>query len=170
MSDPITVACWALLSMEFSRQEYWSGLPCPPPGDFPNPGIEPTSLMSPALAGWFFTTSTTWEAYNWTEHALKKYRVVPAHKYIVVGLPQWPSGYKSALQYKGHYFDPWFRKIPHAAEQLCLCATTTEPALEPMSQNYWAHVQQLLKLVHRQPMFCNKRSRCSEKPAHHNKE
>ena len=43
------------------RQEYWSGLPCPPPGDLPNPGIKPTSPMSPALAGSFFTTSATWE-------------------------------------------------------------------------------------------------------------
>ena len=41
------------LSMEFSRQEYWSGLPCPPPGDLPDPGIK---LVSPALAGRFFTT------------------------------------------------------------------------------------------------------------------
>ena len=49
--------------MGFSRQEYWSGLPCPPPGDLPNPGTEPTSLMSPALAGGFFTTSSTWEAH-----------------------------------------------------------------------------------------------------------
>ena len=57
-----TVACQALLSMGFSRQEYWSGLPCSPPGDLPNPGIEPTSLTSPTLAGGFFTTSTTWEA------------------------------------------------------------------------------------------------------------
>ena len=40
----------------------WRGLPCPPPGDLPNPGTEPTSLMSPALTGRFFTTSTTWEA------------------------------------------------------------------------------------------------------------
>ena len=46
-----TIAHQAPLSMGFSRQEYWSGLPCPPPGDLPNPGIEPTSLMSPALAG-----------------------------------------------------------------------------------------------------------------------
>ena len=51
-----TVACQALLSMGFSRQEYWSGLPCPPPEDLPDPGIEPVSLMSPALAGGFFTT------------------------------------------------------------------------------------------------------------------
>ena len=49
-------------SMSFSRQEYWSGLPCPPPGDRPNPGIEPESLKSPALAGGFFTTSAAWEA------------------------------------------------------------------------------------------------------------
>ena len=56
-----TVAHQAPLSMEFSRQEYWSGLPCSPPGDLPNPGIEPMSLMSPALVGAFFTTSATWE-------------------------------------------------------------------------------------------------------------
>ena len=53
---PGTVARQAPLSMGFSRQEYWSGLPCPPPGDLPNPGVEPVSLMSPALAGGFFTT------------------------------------------------------------------------------------------------------------------
>ena len=57
-----TIAYWVLLSMGFFRQEYWSGLPCPPPGDLPNPGIEPVSLMSPDLAGRFFITSATWEA------------------------------------------------------------------------------------------------------------
>ena len=54
-----TVACQAPLSMQFSRQEYWSGLPVPTPGDLPNPGVEPTSLVSPALAGGFFTTCAT---------------------------------------------------------------------------------------------------------------
>ena len=44
------------------QQEYWSGLPCPPPGDLPDPGIEPASLMSPALADEFFTTAATCEA------------------------------------------------------------------------------------------------------------
>ena len=53
---PWTVACQAPLSMEFSRQEYWSGLPFTSPGDLPNPGIEPASLVSPALAGGFFTS------------------------------------------------------------------------------------------------------------------
>ena len=57
--SPWTVACQAPLSMEFSRQEYWSGLPRPPPGDLPDPGMEPTSLMSPVLAGRFFTTGIT---------------------------------------------------------------------------------------------------------------
>ena len=45
-----TVACQALLSMGFSKQEHWSGLPCLPPGDLPDPGIEPVSLTSPSLA------------------------------------------------------------------------------------------------------------------------
>ena len=53
---PWTVAHQAPLFMEFSRQEYWSGLPFPPPGDLPDPGIEPGSPVSPALAGRFFTT------------------------------------------------------------------------------------------------------------------
>ena len=53
---PWTVACQAPLSVEFSRPEYWSGLPFPSPGDLPNPGIEPRSPASPALAGGFFTT------------------------------------------------------------------------------------------------------------------
>jgi len=55
---PWTVAHQAPLSMGFFRQEYWSGLPCPPPGDLPNPGDKCTSLTAPALAGGFFTTST----------------------------------------------------------------------------------------------------------------
>ena len=57
-----TVACQAPLSVGFSRQEYWSGLPCHPPGDLSDPGIQSTSLMSPALTGGFFTTSAAWKA------------------------------------------------------------------------------------------------------------
>ena len=44
------------------QQEYWSGFPCPPPGDLPNSGMEPGSLMSPAIADRFFTTNATWKA------------------------------------------------------------------------------------------------------------
>ena len=58
---PWTVAHQAPLSMEFSRQEYWSRLTFPLPEELPDPGIEPTSLTSPALAGGFFTASATWE-------------------------------------------------------------------------------------------------------------
>ena len=56
-----TVACQAPLSMEFFRQEYWSELPFPPPGDLPHPGIEPVSLTSSALAGGSFTAPDTRE-------------------------------------------------------------------------------------------------------------
>ena len=58
-----TVAHQAPLSVGFSRQEHWSGLPWPPLGDLPDPGFKPMFLMSPALAVRFFTTSTTWEAH-----------------------------------------------------------------------------------------------------------
>ena len=61
-ATPWTVALQAPASMQFPSQEYWSWLPFPPPGDLPNPGIEPASLVSPASAGGFFTTSAPWEA------------------------------------------------------------------------------------------------------------
>ena len=56
-----TVAHQAPMSVEFFRQEYWSGLLFPTPGDLLDPGIKPASLVSPALAGGFFTTSATWK-------------------------------------------------------------------------------------------------------------
>ena len=56
-----TIACQVPLSTGFSRQQNWNGLSCPFPGDPLDPGIKPTSLMSPALIGGFFTTSATWE-------------------------------------------------------------------------------------------------------------
>ena len=55
LCDPWTVACQSPLAMKFSRQEYWSQLPFPTPGDPRNPGIEPAFLVSPALAGRLFT-------------------------------------------------------------------------------------------------------------------
>ena len=68
-ATPWTVAYQSPQSMEFSRQEYWSVLPCLPPGDLPDPGIKPTSLMSPALAGGFFTTRASCVA--WEEEKKK---------------------------------------------------------------------------------------------------
>ena len=60
-ATPWTVALQAPLFMGFSRQEYWSGRPCPPPEDLPDPGMEPVSFMSPSLAERFFTTRAIWE-------------------------------------------------------------------------------------------------------------
>ena len=62
LCDPMDLACQGPLSMGFSRQEYWSGLPGPPSEDLPNPRIEPVCRMSPALADVFFTINTAWEA------------------------------------------------------------------------------------------------------------
>ena len=77
-----TVACQVPLSMRFSRQEYWIGLPFPPQGNLPNPEIEPTTFMSLALAGGFFTTSVTWEevnikSFNIVDVALMSYSLQP---------------------------------------------------------------------------------------------
>ena len=65
------VACQDSRAMGSFRQEYWSGLPCPHPGDIPDPGIKPAFLMSPALADGFFTASATWEAHIYKVLSLK---------------------------------------------------------------------------------------------------
>ena len=67
---PWTAAHQAPLSLGFSRQEYWSGLPCPPPGGLPDAGIEPSSLASPALAGGFFTPSSARVSCSWSHSLL----------------------------------------------------------------------------------------------------
>ena len=66
-----TIADQVPLFMGFSRQEYWRGLPCPPPVDLPGLGIKPTFLMSPALAGGFFTTTATCKAHINTDSLIK---------------------------------------------------------------------------------------------------
>ena len=65
--------------MGFSRQEYWSGLPFPPPGNLPDPGTEPAS---PALAGGFFTTRATWEALTIITYTISKQGVKLALLFI----------------------------------------------------------------------------------------
>ena len=74
LCDPRLLCPWG-----FSRQEYWSEGPCPPPGNLPDPGMEPTSLMSPALAGGFFTTGANWEAQGGYSLMTEK---IPAGKVI----------------------------------------------------------------------------------------
>ena len=73
-----TVAHQTPLSMGFSRQEYWSGFPCPSPGHLPDPGIEP----SPALAGGFFTTNTTRHNMKWSQGTGKDWTNYGMHSYI----------------------------------------------------------------------------------------
>ena len=68
-----TVACQSPLSMGFSRQECWSRLLCPPPGDLLNPEMKPVSLTSPALAGRFFNTSATWADFSFKMIEYKHY-------------------------------------------------------------------------------------------------
>ena len=63
-ATPRTEACHAPLSMEFPRQEFWSGLPFPSPGDLPDPGIEPVSPVAPALAGGFLRLVTPGKTYG----------------------------------------------------------------------------------------------------------
>ena len=71
-ATPWTIACQSPLSMGFSKQEYWSGFLCPLPGDLPDPGIKPSSLMIYALSSRFFTTSTNWEALMMPIHDLSQ--------------------------------------------------------------------------------------------------
>ena len=79
-ATPWTVALQAPLSMGFSRREYWAGLPFPFPGDLPHPGIELTCLKSPALAGRFFTTGTTWDlGLIWCKRLLNTHKLFPPH-------------------------------------------------------------------------------------------
>ena len=72
------------MELQSSRQEYWSGLPCPSPGDLPGPGIEPTSLMSPTLADGFFTTSATREVHSFMYSTFNRYLCVDNKFHILI--------------------------------------------------------------------------------------
>ena len=123
---PWTIARQAPLTMGFSRQEYWSGLPSPPPGDLPTPGIEPASLSSSAVAGRFFTTSAIWEAplakqNNQTKQSL---RFVYLAEFLCGGLVWWfwcsfsvaplqvvmPRGQRAFLVLVRVAFSMWLRR------------------------------------------------------------
>ena len=108
---PWTVVCHAPLSIGFSRQEYWNGLPCPPPGDLPDAGIEPVPLTSPALAGRFFTTSATWEAPLPRASDANDLTCVFTHV-SVLDFPGGSDSKASVYQCGRPGFDPWVGKIP----------------------------------------------------------
>ena len=88
---PWTVACQALLFMEFSRQEYWNRLPFFSPGELPNSAIELESLVSPALAGRFFYHCAAWKPMPDTQKILKD-TVLPSD---LISDLIWPSRYMS---------------------------------------------------------------------------
>ena len=84
-----TVALQAPLSLGFCGQEYWSGMSCPPPGDLSEPGIEPAPLMSPALAGGFFTSSATWEVDNNMKQSEESCPLSSASSWSPSSVPSW---------------------------------------------------------------------------------
>ena len=106
-----TVAHQAPLSMRFSRQEYWSGLPCLPPGDLPDPGIEIMSLIFPALEGGFFTTSATWETQFGLQFiSFKRYFNIVAYQNSLSALKtifHSHSGYLSETNKNMRFSCPW---------------------------------------------------------------
>ena len=119
--------------MGYPRQEHWSGLLCPPPGDLPDTGIKPRSLMSPAMARGFFTTSATWESTAAIDphsvltelHSLEFLAFcvlrrkalslcVSSPDISVLGVTTlilW-SGKESSCQCRSHGFNPWVRTMP----------------------------------------------------------
>ena len=110
-----TIVCQAPLSMGFSRQEYWSGLPCPSPGDLPNPGIKPVSFTCSALGGGFFTTSTTnkdllYHTRNYIQCFIIIYNGKESEKVCMYmhiwGFPGGSDGKESACQYRRDRFNP----------------------------------------------------------------
>ena len=82
LCDPITVACQAPLPMEFSKQEYWSRLPFPSPGDLLDSRIEPWSPESSALAGRLLTASATWEVL----HDVYRYQIITMYTVNILQL------------------------------------------------------------------------------------
>ena len=105
-----TIACQASPSMGFSRQEYWSGLPWCPPGDLPDQGIEPVSLTSPALADWFFTSRSTWEAHDLTCVCVCVCAHAHMHAHCVwLFATPWTVAYQAPLSMKFSRQEYWSR-------------------------------------------------------------
>ena len=119
---PQTVAHQAPLSMEFSRQEYWSGLPCPPPGDLPDPGIQ---FRSPALQADSLPAEPPEKSRHFRD-TLEMAILAETKDYLFCfpffflrnsyccagGLPWWLRGLRICLQCKRPELDPWVGNIP----------------------------------------------------------
>ena len=126
-----TTAQEAPLSLRFFRQKYWSGLPCPPAGDLPNPGIKPSSLMSLALSGRFFNTSATWEAPKNSMlllllSRLSRVRLCTTHRRQPTRLPcPWDSPGKNTGV--GCHFLLQCMKVKSESEVAQSCPTLSDP-------------------------------------------
>ena len=137
---PWTIAHQAPLCMGFSRQEYWSGLPCPPPGDLPYPGIKPVSLRSPALAGGFFTISATWETqyyYYYPFFSEKGACLLPPT--ILMGIKEWLGERECDTFTLGSELF-WVEVANHAAYRILIPQPGIEPtamAVKALSLNHW---------------------------------
>ena len=109
-ATPWTVACQAPLSMGFSRRDYWSGLPCSPPGDLPDPGTEALSHLSAVLLGRFFTHSTTWEALQGAMDllSLQEYLLIPSFSSCQWFLPYPSNNLKGNALFLPCCIFPWW--------------------------------------------------------------
>ena len=107
-ATPCTIAHRTPLSMRSSRQEHWSGLPFPTPGDLPDPGIKLVSSASPALAGRFFTTSVIWEALGCLRQEKREEWLQPRRE----------GSFKSYHKRARMYLSPYHEKI---SESIFIC-------------------------------------------------
>ena len=94
---PWTVAHQFPLSMGFSRQEYWSGLPCPPPGDLPDPGMKPVCLLSSVLAGRIFTIVPTGKPYTTMTKIAMRFSSVQLLSCVQLFATSWTVSYQASL-------------------------------------------------------------------------
>ena len=111
-----------------------SGLPCPPPGDLPNLGIQPASLMSPALAGRFFTTSTTWEVLSFSNRSINT-RETWGKGHVLISERMRCAPLPGKIFRSHHMAVPYFL-LPHS--QQCPCLSAWIPEWGQMEQNHSA--------------------------------
>ena len=157
-----TVAHRAPLSMGFSRQEYQSGLPCPPLEDLPNPRDRTGISSISCIAGGFFTHWATWVAL-WNIDSSLKNIWTQYHKSTIFQF--WKNKWWKTVHIKVGY------QASLVVQQLRICLAmqgtlawsliredpTCHRATKPMCHDYWAHVLQLLKPEHLEPMLCNEK-------------
>ena len=132
----------AFLSMGFSKQEYWGGLPCLPPGYLADPGIKPVSLMSPTLTGMFFTTSSTQEAL--TNKSVSQF----SHSVMPYSATPWTAAHQAALcvTIPGSLLKLMFIGSVMPSNHLILCCPlfllpSTFPSIEVFSGETALHIR-----------------------------